>query len=122
VLIVDDDRQNRELMVAMLAPEGFALQIAASGENALAIVAEQPPDLVLLDVMMPGMDGYQVAATIKSNPATMNIPVIMLTGLDDDGTRTRGLSAGAEGFLTKPVDRVELCMRVWQALGSRAPG
>ena len=76
------------------------------------MIAQQPPDLILLDVMMPGMDGYQVVARIKSNPATKHIPVIMLSALDDRNSRTHGLSAGAEDFLTKPVNRVELCTRV----------
>jgi CheY-like chemotaxis protein len=77
ILIVDDELNNRRLLEAMLGPEGFLLQIAASGEEALAIVAEQPPDLILLDVMMPGLDGYQVVATIKGNPVTKNIPIEM---------------------------------------------
>ena len=96
ILIVDDERHNRQLLEVMLAPEGFLLQTAASGEEALAIVAQQPPDLILLDIMMPGMDGYQVAASIKGNLATRNIPVIMVTALDD---RTQG----GGGVVTKPV-------------------
>jgi CheY-like chemotaxis protein len=79
ILIVDDERHNRQLLEVMLKPEGFYLLTAASGEEALAMVAMQPPDLILLDIMMPGMDGYQVAAMIKGNPATKNIPVIMVT-------------------------------------------
>ena len=106
----------------MLAPEGFLLQTAASGEEALAMVAQQPPDLILLDIMMPGMDGYQVAARIKGNPATKNIPVIMVTALDDRDARMLGLSAGAEDFLTKPVDRAELCVRVRNLLRLKAYG
>lgn len=112
ILIVDDERPNRELLEVMLAPESFLLLTAASGEEALAIVAQQPPDLILLDVMMPRMDGYEVAARIKGNLATKNIPVIMVTGLDDHGARMLGLGAGAEDVLTRPLDRAELCMRV----------
>ena len=82
VLIVDDERHNRELLEIMLKPEGFLLLSAASGEEALALIARQPPDLILLDVMMPGMSGYDVAGKIKSDPATKNIPVIMLTALE----------------------------------------
>src|SRR6202521_4765936 len=96
VLIVDDKLQNRELLEIMLVPEGFVLGTAASGEEALAIVAVQPPDLILLDVMMPGMDGYQVARKIKSDPAPKSIAVIMLTALDDSNARMLGLNAGAE--------------------------
>src|SRR4029077_16514755 len=83
ILIVDDERLNRQLLEVMLAPEGFLLLTAASGEEALAMVAEQPPDLILLDLLMPGMDGYQVTARIKGNIATKNIPVIVITALDD---------------------------------------
>ena len=122
ILIVDDERHNRQLLEVMLAPEGFLLLTAASGEEALAMVAQQPPDLILLDVMMPGMDGYQVAATIKGNLATKNIPIIMVTALDDRNARMLGLSAGAEDFLTKPVDRAELCVRVRNLLRLKAYG
>jgi two-component system, cell cycle sensor histidine kinase and response regulator CckA len=120
VLIVDDELLNRQLLEVMLMPEGLLLQTAKSGEEALAMVAEAPPDLILLDVMMPGLDGYQVAAKIKSNPATANIPVIMVTALDDRQSRMVGLSAGAEDFLAKPVDRVELCVRVRNLLRLKA--
>ena len=86
------------------------------------MVAQQPPDLILLDVMMPGMDGYQVAGTLKGNLATKNIPIIMVTALDDRNARMLGLSAGAEDFLTKPVDRAELCVRVRNLLRLKAYG
>jgi len=122
ILIVDDERQNRQLLTVMLTPEGFDLRTAASGEEALAMVAEQPPDLILLDIMMPGMDGYQVTGRIKANLATRNIPVIMITALDDREARMHGLSAGAEDFLTKPVDRAELCVRVRNLLRLKAYG
>jgi signal transduction histidine kinase len=112
ILIVDDERHNRDLLEVMLKPEGFILLSAASGEEALSLVAQQPPDLILLDVMMPGMDGYEVARRIKSDHYAKNIPVIMLTALDGRDTRMHGLNAGAEDFLTKPVDRAELCVRV----------
>jgi PAS domain S-box-containing protein len=112
ILIVDDERKNRQLMEVMLRPEGFLLMTAASGEEALAMVERQPPDLILLDIMMPGMDGYEVASRIKGNLATKDIPVILVTALADRDARLQGLSAGAEEFLTKPVDRAELCVRV----------
>src|ERR1700681_2627996 len=112
ILIVDDERYNRQLLEVMLAPEGFQLVTATSGEEALAIVEQQPPDVILLDVMMPGTDGYVVADQIKGNSATKNIPIIMITALNNRDARMQALSAGAEDFLTKPVDRAELCMRV----------
>jgi PAS domain S-box-containing protein len=122
VLIVDDERHNRTLLEVMLAPEGFLLQTAASGEEALAIVAERPPDLILLDVMMPGMDGYETTARIKGDPATSNIPIIMVTALDGANDRMLGLTAGAEEFLSKPVDRAELTVRVRNLLRLKAYG
>jgi signal transduction histidine kinase/DNA-binding response OmpR family regulator len=122
VLIVDDKLQNRELLEIMLTPEGFVLLTAASGEEALAIVAQAPLDLILLDVMMPGMDGYQVAGKIKSDPATKSTAIIMLTALDDSNARMLGLNAGAEDFLTKPVDRAELVVRVRSQLRLKAYG
>jgi two-component system, sensor histidine kinase and response regulator len=122
VLIVDDERHNRQLLEVMLKPEGFLLESAASGEEALAMVAQHPPDLILLDIMMPGMDGYQVASTIKGNLATKNIPVIMVTALGDFNARMLGLNAGAEDFLTKPVERAELCVRVRNLLRLKAYG
>jgi PAS domain S-box-containing protein len=112
ILIVDDERHNRQLLEVMLAPEGYVLVTASSGEDALDMVADQPPDLILLDIMMPAMDGYQVAGRIKRNPATKNIPIIILTMMDDRNAKMLGLNAGAEDFLAKPVDRAELCVRV----------
>jgi PAS domain S-box-containing protein len=122
ILIVDDERKNRQLMEVMLRPEGFLLMTAASGEEALAMVEQQPPDLILLDIMMPGMDGYEVASRIKGNLATKNIPVILVTALADRDARMQGLSAGAEEFLTKPVDRAELVVRVRNLSRLKASG
>ncbi|MGZ3159002.1 MAG: EAL domain-containing protein [Burkholderiaceae bacterium] len=112
ILIVDDESQNRKLLETLLRPEGYRTLCAANGEDALTSIAKQAPDLILLDVMMPGMDGYEVAGKLKSDPATANIPIIMVTALIDRSARLAGLSAGAEEFLTKPVDRAELWLRV----------
>jgi len=122
VLVVDDERQNRTLLEAMLAPEGFEVVTAASGEEAIAVVTHQPPDLILLDLMMPGMDGYDVARRVKGNLATRNIPIIMITAHGDRDARMRGLGAGAEDFLGKPVDRAELTVRVKNLLRLKAFG
>jgi CheY-like chemotaxis protein len=116
ILIVDDESKNRQLLEVMLQPEGYVVWSASSGAEALSLVARESPDLVVLDVMMPGMDGYQVTAKIKADLATRHIPVILLTALDDRNSRTHGLRAGAEDFLTKPVNRAELCERVRRAL------
>jgi two-component system cell cycle sensor histidine kinase/response regulator CckA len=122
VLIVDDERHNRQLLEVMLAREGLVLLSAASGEEALAMVAQHSPDLILLDIMMPGMDGYAVVTAIKTNASTRNIPVIMVTALDDRDARLLALNAGAEDFLTKPVDRAELTVRVRNLLRLKAYG
>jgi signal transduction histidine kinase len=122
VLIVDDERPNRQLLEVMLAPEAYVLLTASSGEQALALVAGEAPDLILLDVMMPDMDGYQVAKEIKSNPLTQKIPIIMVTALYDRDAMMLGLAAGAEDFLAKPVQRAELCMRVKNLLRLKAYG
>jgi diguanylate cyclase (GGDEF)-like protein/PAS domain S-box-containing protein len=112
ILIVDDEPQNRKLLEALLRPEGYSTRTAASGEDALAAVREHAPDLVLLDVMMPGMDGHEVARRLKAVDATSNIPIIMVTAQTAHGALLDGLAAGAEEFLTKPVNRSELWLRV----------
>ena len=120
ILIVDDDRNNRTVLELMLGPEGYHLSTAASGEQALTMVARDPPDLILLDIMMPTMDGYEVAGAIKRDPATKNIPIIVVSALDHRAARMVALDAGAEDFLSKPVDRAELCVRVRNLLRLKA--
>jgi diguanylate cyclase (GGDEF)-like protein/PAS domain S-box-containing protein len=122
ILIVDDAIQNRKLLEALLRPEGYVTLCAASGEEALESIAHEAPDLVLLDVMMPGMDGCDVAKALKADPATSSIPIIMVTSHIDPRARLAGLSAGAEEFLTKPVDRSELWLRVRNLLKLKALG
>jgi len=122
VLVVDDDPRNRELLEVMLGAENYRVTSAASGPQALELVEKQPPDLILLDVRMPGMDGYQVARLIKSNAATAQIPIIMVTNLHTRKQRIMGLSAGAEDFVSKPVDRTDLCLRVKGLLRLKAYG
>jgi signal transduction histidine kinase len=112
ILIVDDEPQDLRLMEVLLTSEGYRVQAAASGQEALAIVRKESPDLVLLDVLMPGIDGYQVAAEIKADSASRNIPIILITALDDREARLRGLESGAEDFLSKPLDGAELSVRV----------
>ena len=112
VLIVDDSGVNRRLIQALLEPQGYVIRTAASGEEALTSVAADPPDLILLDVMMPGLDGRQVASALKADLATANIPIIMVTAQTAHEARLAALEAGAEDFLTKPIDRAELWLRV----------
>ena len=112
ILIVDDESANRRLLQALLGPEGYVTRTADSGQEALASIADDPPDLVLLDVMMPGLDGRQVARAVKADPATAKIPIIMVTAQTGREARLAALDAGAEDFLSKPVDRAELWLRV----------
>ena len=112
VLVVDDIPANVKLLEARLSAEYFDVVTAMSGKEALAICERAECDLVLLDVMMPDMDGFEVCRRLKSNPATHHIPVIMVTALDQPSDRVRGLEAGADDFLTKPIPDLALIARV----------
>lgn len=120
ILIVDDEPCIRECLEAMLKPDGYLTDSVSNGPQALVSIANQPPDLILLDVMMPGMDGFEVATTLKSNPNTASIPIIMITAQSGRGARVVGLNAGAEDFLTKPVDATELALKVRNLLRLKA--
>ncbi len=112
VLVVDDILANVRLLEAKLAAEYFEVVTAMNGADALETIQRTKPDIVLLDVMMPGIDGIEVCRRIKANPQTQHIPVIMVTALDQPGDRVRGLEAGADDFLTKPVDDISMFCRV----------
>ncbi len=112
VMLVDDQPRNARLLQAQLGSGPFEFMVAHSGEEALAQVRERLPDLIILDYMMPGMNGQQVALVLKQDPRTRNIPLIMLTALSDHASRMHALSAGIEEFINKPVDQAELCTRV----------
>lgn len=112
VLVVDDILANVKLLEARLAAEYFEVLTAFSGQEALDICARERVDVVLLDVMMPGMDGFEVCRRIKTNPKTNHVPVIMVTALDQPSDKVQGLESGADDFLTKPVDDIALITRV----------
>lgn len=112
ILVVDDEPHNRELVEAMLTPEGYDVVCVEDGMAALRMVDAQPPDLILLDVMMPHVNGFEVCRRIKADPETARIPVVLLTALTDRASLERGLEAGAEDFLSKPVHKGELLLRV----------
>lgn len=112
ILIVDDNASARETVIAMLEGENYQIETAKDGFHALQILNQLQPDLILLDVMMPGMDGFEVCRRIRATPALAEVPIIMLTALDDRASLLMGLEAGADDFLTKPVDRYELQARV----------
>src|SRR6266478_5839533 len=112
ILVVDDTVHNVRMLVDLLAAKGYSTVTAASGPEALAQVEAERPDLVLLDIMMPGMDGYEVCRRIRANPEYGILPVVMVTALDPTRERIKGLEAGADDFLTKPVNMAELIARV----------
>ncbi|TAJ70487.1 MAG: PleD family two-component system response regulator [Phenylobacterium sp.] len=112
ILVVDDIESNVRLLEAKLSAEYYDVLTAGDGPTALAIAASELPDIVLLDVMMPGMDGFQVCRRLKDDPATRHVPVVLVTALDGRADRVAGLEAGADDFLTKPIDDVMLFARV----------
>jgi signal transduction histidine kinase len=112
ILVVDDEKINVTLFSAQLNSADYATLSANSGQEALKLARERQPDLILLDVMMPDMDGFEVASQLKNSDATRNIPIIMVTALDDHESMLKGLQCGAEEFLTKPVLTTELLLRV----------
>ncbi|MFK0272283.1 two-component system cell cycle response regulator [Ensifer sp. KUDG1] len=112
ILVVDDVPANVKLLEARLVAEYFDVLTASDGYAALALCEKTPIDLVLLDIMMPGLDGFEVCERLKANPKTAHIPVVMVTALDQPSDRVRGLKAGADDFLTKPVNDLQLMSRV----------
>ncbi len=112
ILVVDDIESNVRLLEAKLSAEYYDVLTANDGPTALAIAASEQPDIILLDVMMPGMDGFQVCRRLKDDSATRHIPVVLVTALDGRADRVAGLEAGADDFLTKPIDDVMLFARV----------
>jgi putative two-component system response regulator len=120
ILIVDDLPENRDLLEAHLTPKGYRVLLASSGEAALGILTEEAVDLVLLDVMMPGMDGFEVTRRIRADEANRQLPIVLVTALKDTLDRVRGIEAGCDDFLSKPVDKIELLARVSSLLKVKA--
>jgi adenylate cyclase len=112
ILVVDDTPANVKLLVDLLTAKGYAAVAASSGEEALVRIGVQPPDLVLLDIMMPGLSGYDVCRKIRANPATALLPVVLCTSLDPKQERVNGIEAGADDFIPKPINQQELFARV----------
>ncbi len=112
VLVVDDNQQNLELLQAYLEDVDCRAIPAHDGHEALEILAKDPPDLILLDVMMPRMSGFEVCRRIKNDPKTSDIPIIMVTALSEFGDIERGIDSGTDDFLSKPVNKLELLTRV----------
>ena len=111
ILVVDDLAQNVRLLEAVLSPKGFRVTAASSGEQALDVLSKEHPDVVVLDILMPGMDGYQVCRRIRQDPGTAFLPVIMITASGEE-EKIRAIEAGADDFVSKPFDQAELLARV----------
>ena len=119
VLIADDIQQNRELLEAYLADEGYEILMASDGQQTMQLVDRHQPDLILLDIMMPRMSGYEVCSQIKGDPARRGIMVLIVTALNEAGDIEKAVNAGCDDFLTKPVNRLELRTRVRSLLRVR---
>ena len=119
VLIADDIQQNRELLEAYLADEGYEILMASDGQQTMQLVDQHQPDLILLDIMMPRMSGYEVCSQIKGDPARRGIMVLIVTALNETGDIEKAVNAGCDDFLTKPVNRLELRTRVRSLLRVR---
>jgi len=112
ILIIDDDPLIRRIVTRTLDAKGYRVSEARSGAEGLELAFQDPPDLILLDLMMPGMDGFAVCTALRQNPATTNIPILMLTALDQTDSKVRGLKTGADDYITKPFNIEELETRI----------
>jgi DNA-binding response OmpR family regulator len=118
VLIADDDPLGAELLEAYLSGNDYELRIASDGEQTLQLVASWHPDLILLDVMMPRISGFEVCKRLRSNPATRAIGILMITALDQPSDRDRAVEAGTDDFISKPINKTDLLLRVRALLQS----
>jgi len=122
ILIVDDEAINLKLVSRLLEIEGYEVRSARSGEAALRLIEQTPPDLALLDVRMPDMEGYELCRRLRQNPLTAGIPIVMLTALVDENDRLKGIEAGADDCLPKPFDVEMLRTLLARLLHDRNPG
>jgi DNA-binding response OmpR family regulator len=122
VLVVDDDEDSRRLLAHLLERKGYSVVLADGGPSALSTLAKQDVDVVVLDVMMPNMDGFAVCRELKKSPGTATLPVILLTARDDIETRATGMKLGVSEFLAKPVNKEELYARVRTQIEGRRRG
>src|ERR1017187_6993665 len=120
ILIVDDEESNLMLLTQWLIPLGYDIELALNGKEAVQKTRDYRPDLIILDIMMPVMNGYEACSLIKTDPETNNIPVIMVTALNDRESKLKGLSVSANDFLSKPIDQAELTIRVTNLLKIKA--
>jgi CheY-like chemotaxis protein len=117
ILIVDDDFMNREILQTHLESAGYHVLTANNGTKGVEITVQQHPDLVLTDVRMPDMSGFDVCIELKSRPAVQHIPILLLTAYEDEATKTRGLQSGASGFVTKPFEIKTILSQIHALIG-----
>ena len=122
VLVVDDNQDNVEIIRSILLRQGFDVRVAGDGESALHAVHEKAPDLILLDIMMPGINGLEVLDRLKANPRTASLPVILVTARSEDDDVLAGYKGGAEYYLTKPFSRRQLLYAIGLVLGAETAG
>ena len=120
ILVVDDEPRNVKLLQALLVPQGYDILTAYNGKEALEMVSGNDVDVILLDVMMPEVDGFEVTRQLKASQETVDIPVVLVTALHEKDDRLRGIEAGCDDFLTKPVDKIELTVRIKSLLKVKA--
>lgn len=116
ILVIDDEESNRKLLEVLVQADGHATLVASNGEAGIELAASEQPDVILLDLMMPGLDGFEVARRLKSNPLTASLPIIVVTALYDIASRQRMATWGADEVVMKPVDRWELSERISKLL------
>lgn len=119
ILIVDDEERNRKLLEILMAAEGHEVISAVNGQSGMQEAILNSPDLIILDVMMPGMDGFEVARALKTNPLTQSIPIVVASSLDDAASRKRMMAIRIDAFLVKPIDRWELTRQIVELLDAR---
>lgn len=119
ILIIDDEERNRKLLEILMTADGHEVISAADGQTGMHLATSKAPDLVILDVMMPGMDGFEVARSLKTNPLTQDMPIVVASSLDDTASRKRMMAMKIDAFLVKPIDRWELSRQVAEVLAAR---
>lgn len=119
VLVVDDMPENAMILKSFLTPLGYEVEFASRGEDALAMVEKSPPDVILLDIVMPGMNGFEVCRRLKEDPKTQHIPVVIITGMADRETNVKAVKCGADDFLIKPFDRILLEARIKTSINTK---
>jgi CheY-like chemotaxis protein len=121
ILIIDDEERNRRLFEVFVKADGHDTSFASNGPAGLALAQSDVPDLILLDLMMPGMDGFEVTRNLKAKPVTEKIPIIVVSSLDDIASRQRMVAIGVDEFIVKPIDRWELSRKMTALLKSASP-